>query len=77
MMQDKDNTNEHFLKIQAVKFPDLIQFKTAQIIFKTRNNFLPNKREREQGVQLKRETEFRIALCQNNFQKFVCFNLGG
>lgn len=60
----RDHTNELFLKIQVLNFPDLIQFKTAHIIFKARNNLLPNKikklfSEREEGYNLRGELNLK------------------
>ena len=37
-----DHTNLLFLKASALKFFDLVKFKTAQIIYKVNNNLLPN-----------------------------------
>lgn len=36
------NTKDLFLKPQVMKFIDLVQFKTTQVIFKASHNMLPS-----------------------------------
>ncbi len=35
------HTNKLFFKLRALKFTDLVELKTAQMIYKSRNNLLP------------------------------------
>ena len=45
----REHTNKLFLKTHALKFMVLEEFKTAQIMYKARSNFLSGNRERQRG----------------------------
>lgn len=55
-----EHTNLLFLKTHTLKFTDLVKFKTAQIMYKARNNLLPRNiqklfMERQGGYNLRGE----------------------
>lgn len=61
----RDHTNALFIKMQAIKFQDLVTFKTAQIIYKVRNKMLPKEIsklfiEREGGYNLRGKWNLKI-----------------
>lgn len=61
----RDDTNGLFFKMQAIKFQDLVEFKTAQIIYKARKKMLPKEIcklfiEREGGYNLRGKWNLKI-----------------
>ena len=59
-----EHTNDLFLKSQTLKFMDLAQFKTAQIIYKAKNKLLPKNiqkwfKERDSRYNLRRRGNLR------------------
>ncbi len=60
----RDHTNPLFIKSHMLKFMDLVKFKTAQIMYKARNNLLPKNIqgiliEREGGCNLRGDLNFK------------------
>ncbi len=63
-----------------MKFKDLVKFKTAQVMFIARNNFLlgyiPKMfKDREGRHVFKRSNSFLTALCLHHFTKHLHFSL--
>uniref|UniRef100_A0A669CB82 Reverse transcriptase domain-containing protein n=1 Tax=Oreochromis niloticus TaxID=8128 RepID=A0A669CB82_ORENI len=61
----RDHTNALFVKMKAIKFQDLVEFKTAQIMYKVRNKLLPKEIcklfiEREGGYNLRGKWNLKI-----------------
>lgn len=60
-----ESTNNLFLNTQVMKFMDLVQYKTTQMMFKTSNNMLPNNiqnlfRNREGKYDLRGQCNLKI-----------------
>lgn len=77
----REHTNALFLKSQELKFFDLVQFKTAIILFKARKNELPSEiqnlfQEREGGYYLRGELNFKEKFAETA-KKRQCISVGG
>ena len=60
-----ENTNQLFIQSNTITFPDLVELKTAQTIFKARNNMLPKNiqamfSEREGGYTIMGQLNFKV-----------------
>ncbi len=78
-----DHTNLLFLKASALKFFDLVKFKTAQIIYKAKNNLLPsiiqNLFHEREGCR-KYDLRGKLKLQQQSVRstlKSMCISVGG
>jgi hypothetical protein len=76
-----DHTNELFLRSGTMKFVDLVEFKTAQLMFKIRNKILPGNilkmfRDREGGYELRWESNFKQAWAMTT-RKSMCISVCG
>ena len=76
-----EHTNNLFLRSCTLKLPDLVEFKTAQMMFKARNKLLPANilnmfSDREGGYDLRWELNFKQATVQTT-QKSMCISICG
>lgn len=76
-----EHTNALFLRSNALKFMDIIEYKTAQIIYKARKNVLPRNlqdlfRDREGGYELRREHNLK-QLWGRTTLKSMCISVKG
>ena len=76
-----DHTNELFLRSNTMKLFDLVEFKTAQLMFKVRNKLLPVNilamfREREGGYELRWVRNLKQASVQTT-RKAMCISFCG
>ena len=76
-----DHTNELFLRSNTMKLFDLVEFKTAQLMFKVRNKLLPVNilamfREREGGYELRWVRNLKQASVQTT-RKAMCISVCG
>lgn len=60
----REHTDVLFLKSHALKFMDLVKYKTAEIMYEARNNLLPH------NIQKK-------TVCSYHSEEYVYFNLWG
>lgn len=61
----RDHTNSLFLQSKLIKFKDMVDFHTAQILFKAKNNLLPENIQtlftaREGGYDLRGKFKFKV-----------------
>ena len=73
-----DHTNELFLKSLTLKFFDLVNFRTAQIIYKARHKLLPGNiqkrfRERDGRYELRGVLNFKQLRAGTTLRKYVYF----
>lgn len=76
-----EHTNTLFLKSHAMKLRDLAEFKTAQIMFRARNNSLPGNIQkmfcdREGGYNLRGESNFKKQAVHSTM-KSMCISVCG
>ena len=76
-----DHTNALFLKSNTLKFLDLVEFKTAQIIYKARNKLLPGNvqiifKDREGRYELRRVLNLKH-LGARTTMKSMCISVSG
>ncbi len=74
-------TNDLFLKLQTLKFMDIVDFKTTQIIYKAKKNLLPNNiqkwfKERESGYNLRRRGNLLQSKVRTTL-KSMCISVNG
>ena len=77
----QEHTNQLFLHSKSFKFMDLISFKTAQIMFKAKNNSLPGHiqgifSEREGGYNLRGQGNFKTINRRTTLRSFCMSTLG-
>uniref|UniRef100_A0A672HNL4 Reverse transcriptase domain-containing protein n=1 Tax=Salarias fasciatus TaxID=181472 RepID=A0A672HNL4_SALFA len=77
----RDHTNELFLNLQALKLTDIVEFKTAQIMYKASNNLLPGNiqkmfRDREGGYDLRGKFKFKQPTVYTTL-KSMCISVCG
>lgn len=76
-----EHTNLLFFKSHILKFIDLVKFKTAQILYKARNNLLPGNMQkmfmdRQGGYNLRGEYNFKKFKVRTNM-KSMCITVCG
>lgn len=76
-----DHTNLLFIKSKALKFMDLVDQKTALVMYKARKKLLPSNiqtmfREREGGYALRGERNWKQPIC-NTYMKSRCVSVCG
>lgn len=77
----RDHTNSLFLQSKLIKFKDLVDFHTAQILFKAKNNLLPENIQtlftgREGGYNLRGKFKFKILKARTTGKTF-CISICG
>lgn len=77
----QEHTNSLFLQLNALKFMDMVNFKTAQVMFKARNRLLPVNIQnmffdREGGYNLRGQLNFRKLLVHTTM-KSKCITICG
>ena len=77
----RDHTNILFLRVNALKFRDLVEFKTAQIMYKAKNKLLPGNiqrlfKEREGGYNLRWDLNMKQHYARTNI-KSMCISICG
>lgn len=77
----RDHTNPLFIKSHMLKFMDLVKFRTAQIMYKARNNLLPKNiqdmfNEREGGYNLRGELHFKKPKVRTNMKSMCVSSCG-
>ena len=76
-----DHTNILFLQSHIMKLMDLVEYKTALIMYKARKNILPGNiqkmfNDREGGYNLRREQNFKVQ-CVKLKSKSMCISVCG
>lgn len=77
----RDHTNSLFLQSKLIKFKDMVDFHTAQILFKAKNNLLPENIQtlftgREGGYNLRGKFKFKILKARTT-RKTFCISICG
>ena len=77
----QEHTNQFFLQSKTLKFMDIVKFRTAQIMFKARNNVLPGNiqkmfKDREGSYDLRGKLNLKQPYAQTTV-KSMCFSVCG
>ena len=77
----RDHTNPLFIKSHMLKFLDLVKFRTAQIMYKARNNLLPKNiqgmfSEREGGYNLRGDLNLKKPKVRTNMKSMCVSSCG-
>ncbi len=77
----RDHTNPLFIKSRMLKFIDLVKFKTAPVMYKARNNLLPNTiremfTERDGGYNLRGNLNFKKQKVRTTMKSFCMSSCG-
>ena len=77
----REHTNSLFVQSKITKLYDIVEFQTAQFLYKARNNLLPSHlqkmfHEREGGYDLRETLNFKIQRCRTTMKRFCITNNG-
>lgn len=75
------HTNYLFLKLQTLKFKDIVDLKTTQIMYKAKNKVLPNNiqkwfKERDSRYNLRRRGNLSQSMARTTL-KSMCISVNG